>query len=173
MPSCFRQLKLGLGLAVLASFVLPTSSTILGQTKPPFRLGIIGLDTSHVVAFTKAFNDSADPGYVPGVRVVAAFKGGSNDIDASRNRLEKFTSELREKWKIEIVDDIPTLCKKVDGILLESVDGRPHLEQVKPVLAARKPVFIDKPLAASYKDAKDIARLAKESGEPWLSSSWL
>lgn len=173
MSSCFRQLELGLGLAILASFVLPASSTVLGQTKQPFRLGIIGLDTSHVVAFTQAFNDPADPGYVPGVRVVAAFKGGSNDIDASRNRLEKFTSELRDKWKIEIVDDIPTLCKKVDGILLESVDGRPHLEQMKPVLAAKKPVFIDKPLAASYKDAKDIARLAKEAGVPWFSSSSL
>jgi predicted dehydrogenase len=172
MVSYFRQLEFGFGLTILVSFVLQ-ASTVLGQTKQPFRLGIIGLDTSHVTAFTKAFNDPTDPGYVPGVQVVAAFKGGSNDIDASRNRLEKFTTELREKWKIEIVDDIPTLCKKVDGILLESVDGRPHLEQVKPVLAAKKPVFIDKPLAASYKDAKEIARLAKEAGVPWFSSSSL
>jgi predicted dehydrogenase len=173
MHSCLRNIEFGFGLAVLASFVLPAGSTVLGQTKQPFRLGIIGLDTSHVVAFTKAFNDPADPGYVPGARVVAAFKGGSSDIEASRNRLEKFTTELREKWKVEIVPDIPALCNKVDGILLESVDGRPHLEQVKPVLAAKKPVFIDKPLAASYHDAKEIARLAKEAGVPWFSSSSL
>jgi predicted dehydrogenase len=44
---------------------------------------------------------------------------------------------------------------------------------VKPVLAAKKPVFIDKPLAASYQDAKEIARLAKEAGVPWFSSSSL
>ena len=61
----------------------------------------------------------------------------------------------------------------VDAVLLESVDGRVHLEQVKPVLAAHKPVFIDKPLAASYKDAKEIARLAQEGGAPWFSSSSL
>jgi predicted dehydrogenase len=60
-----------------------------------------------------------------------------------------------------------------DAVLLESVDGRPHLEQVKPVLAAKKPVFIDKPLAASYRDAKEIARLAREAGVPWFSSSSL
>ena len=42
----------------------------------PLRLGIIGLDTSHVPAFTKTFNNPNDPGHVPGGRVVAAFKGG-------------------------------------------------------------------------------------------------
>jgi len=71
-----------------------------------------------------------------------------------------------EKWNIKIVDDIPTLCGMVDAILLESVDGRTHLEQVKPVLAAKKPVYIDKPLAASYKDAKEITRLAQQAGRP-------
>jgi len=153
--------------------LVPASTTVLGEGKQPIRLGIIGLDTSHVVAFTKVFNDPSDPQHVPGVRVVAAFKGGSPDIDASRTRLDKFTAELRDKWKIEIVDDIPTLCRKVDGILLESVDGRPHLEQVKPVFAAKKPVFIDKPLAASYHDAREIAQLAKQANVPWFSSSSL
>ncbi|PYV43831.1 MAG: hypothetical protein DMG06_09160 [Acidobacteria bacterium] len=143
------------------------------NSKRPIRLGVIGLDTSHVVAFTKVFNDPSNPEHLPGVRVVAAFKGGSPDIDSSRNRIEGFTQELRDKWHVEIVGDIPSLCGKVDGILLESVDGRPHLEQVKPVLAAKKPVFIDKPLAASYKDALEIARLAKEAGVPWFSSSSL
>ncbi|MEW5975037.1 MAG: Gfo/Idh/MocA family oxidoreductase [Acidobacteriota bacterium] len=150
------------------------SQTRAQAAKPPeIRLGIIGLDTSHVIAFTRLLNDRSHPDHVPGARVVAAFKGGSPDIDASRNRIEQFTTELRDKWKIEIVDDIAALCRRVDAILLESVDGRPHLEQVKPVLAARKPVFIDKPLAASYGDAREIARLAREAGVPWFSSSSL
>jgi len=137
----------------------------------PIRVGIIGLDTSHVVVFTRIFNDPMDPEHVPGVRVVAAFKGGSPDVEASRTRVDKFTAELRDKWNIKVVDDIPALCGMVDAILLESVDGRTHLEQVKPVLKAKKPVYIDKPLAASYKDAREIARLAKEAGVPWFSSS--
>lgn len=143
------------------------------QSTQPIRVGIIGLDTSHVIAFTKILNDPANPDHIPGARVVAAFKGGSPDVESSRTRIEGFTAELRDKWKVEIVPDIPTLCRKVDAVLLESVDGRPHLEQVKPVLAAKKPVFIDKPLAASYRDAKEIARLAREAGVPWFSSSSL
>jgi hypothetical protein len=150
-------------------------SNCLAQAGPSktLRVGIIGLDTSHVIEFTRIFNDPSDPEHVPGIRVVAAFKGGSPDVEASRTRVDKFTSELRDRWKIEIVNDIPTLCGMVDAVLLESVDGRTHLEQVKPVIAAHKPVFIDKPLAASYRDAKEIAQLAKEGSVPWFSSSSL
>lgn len=138
-----------------------------------FRVGIIGVDTSHVIEFTRIFNDPSDPEHVAGVRVVAAYKGGSPDVLESRDRVEKYAADLRDKWKIELVDDIPKLCSMIDGILLESVDGRTHLNQVKPVFEARKPVFIDKPLAASYQDAKEIARLASEAGVPWFSSSSL
>ena len=63
--------------------------------------------------------------------------------------------------------------KKVDAVLLESVDGRVHLAQAKPVIAARKPLFIDKPLASTLEDAREIARLAKAAGAPWFSTSSL
>ncbi|MBN2294197.1 MAG: Gfo/Idh/MocA family oxidoreductase [Pirellulales bacterium] len=136
----------------------------------PFRLGIIGLDTSHVIHFTKYFNDPANK---TGCKVVAAYRGGSPDIPDSANRLDKFTNELKEKHGVEIVDSIEELCKKVDGILLESVDGRPHLEQARPVFAAGKSVFIDKPVAGSLADAVEIFQLAKASGVPcWTSSTW-
>lgn len=135
------------------------------------RLGIIGTDTSHSIEFTKILNDPASPEHVPGARIVAAYKGGSPDIDSSRTRVDRFAEELRTKWNIEIVPDIATLCRKVDAVLLESVDGRKHLEQAKQVIAARKPLFIDKPLASTLEDAREIARLAKEAGVPWFSSS--
>jgi len=137
------------------------------------RLGIIGTDTSHVIAFIKTLNDPSSKDYVPGARIVAAYKGGSPDLEASWSRVEKYAEELRTKWNVEIVGDIPTLCSKVDGILLESVDGRPHLAQARQVIAARKPMFIDKPLAATLEDAREIARLAKEAGVPWFTSSSL
>jgi predicted dehydrogenase len=137
------------------------------------RVGIIGLDTSHVIAFTKSLNDSTSPDFVPGGHVVAAFKGGSPDLEASAGRIDKFTAELQDEYKVKLVDSIPALCEMVDVVLLESVDGRPHLEQARQVFRSRKPVFIDKPLAASLADAKEIARLARESGTPWFSSSSL
>ncbi len=138
------------------------------------RIGIIGTDTSHVPAFTSMLNSA--PGskdHVDGARVVAAYKGGSRDIESSISRIDQYAEEIRTKWSVEIVPDIPTLLSKVDAVLLTSVDGRVHLEQARPVIAAHKPLFIDKPLASTLADAREIARLAKDAGVPWFSSSSL
>jgi predicted dehydrogenase len=130
------------------------------------RIGIIGTDTSHVPAFTQALTEQ-------GMQVVAAYKGGSKDVESSASRVDNFAKQIADKYNVEIVPDIPTLLSKVDAVLIESVDGRVHLEQARQVIAARKPFFIDKPLAATYEDAREIARLAKAAGVPWFSSSSL
>lgn len=163
------------GLLPLATIalLLPMSCFSQADSNEPIKVGIIGLDTSHVIAFTKGLNDPSDKDHVAGLRVIAAYKGGSPDVESSWSRVDKYTAELRDKWQLEIVNDIPTLCSKVDAVLLESVDGRRHLEQVKPVFAAHKPVFIDKPMAGSYKDAKEIAELGKATGVPWFTASSL
>lgn len=133
------------------------------------RLGMIGLDTSHVTAFTQYIND---PQKATGCKIVAGFAGGSPDIESSAKRVQGYTDELRTKYGVEIVGSIEELCKKVDGILLESVDGRPHLAQARPVIAAGKPLFIDKPMGGNLADVLEIFRLAKEHNVPcWSSSS--
>ncbi len=137
------------------------------------RLGIVGTDTSHVIGFATAFNDPSSPEHVPGARIVAAFKGGSPDLASSRDRIEAFSRQLREKYGIEIVGTIAELCTRVDGVLLTSVDGRVHLAQAREIINAHKPMFIDKPLAATLDDAREIARLAKEARVPWFSTSTL
>src|ERR1700683_793367 len=110
----------------------------LAATAADLRLGIVGTDTSHVGEFTKLLNDVSSPQHVPGARVVAAFKGGSKDLPESYKRVDKFAEDLRAKWNVEFVPDIPSLCGKVDGVMIESVDGRQHLEQVKQALACGK-----------------------------------
>ena len=135
------------------------------------RLGLIGLDTSHVTAFTKLLNDTKHKDHVPGGKVVAAFKGGSPDIESSANRVEGYTKQLQDEFGVKIVPTIEELCQQVDAVLLMSVDGRPHLEQAKPVIKAGKPMFIDKPVAGSLRDAIEIFRLAKEAKVPVFSSS--
>ena len=155
-----------------ACFVAPALSESNRQT-PEIRLGIIGTDTSHVTAFTQLLHEKNNPNHVPGARVVAAFKGGSPDVEASRTRIDRFAGELKEKWGVEFVGSIEELAQKVDAVLLLSVDGRPHLNQVRPVFKAKKRVFIDKPFTASYADAREIVRLSRESGVPFFSSSSL
>lgn len=137
------------------------------------RLGIVGTDTSHAVEFTKILNDATSPGHVAGARVVAAYRGGSPDIAASRDRIERFSEKLSTTWHVPFVKRISDLCPLVDGILLESVDGRAHLPQFREALTCRKPVFIDKPLASTLADALEISRIAAAAKVPWFSSSSL
>jgi predicted dehydrogenase len=131
--------------ATLASVLAAVCAVAPAAAQTEIRVGIIGTDTSHVTAFTELLNDKSDPHHVPGARVVAAFKGGSPDIDDSRTRIDRFAAEFKDKWGVEFVDSIEALYEKVDAVLLESVDGRPHLNQVRPVFKAKKRVFIDKP----------------------------
>jgi hypothetical protein len=171
--SLTRREAIQAGLALAGSLAL-AQATRGAESDKPLRAGIIGLDTSHVVAFTKLLNDPKADGDLAGVKIVAAYPGGSADIPSSKDRIAGFTKTVHEEYNVEIVvDSIDEMLKKVDVVFLESVDGRPHLEQVKPVFKARKPVFIDKPIAGSLADAVQILELAKQTMTPCFSSSSL
>jgi predicted dehydrogenase len=138
----------------------------------PLRAGMIGLDTSHAPAFAELLNGPEAKDELSGVKVVAAYPGGSPDLPASATRVEGYTKKLAEMG-IEIVPSVEALLPKVDVVLLESVDGRPHLQQVLPVLRAGKPVFIDKPVAGTLADAIVIYDEARRLRVPCFSSSSL
>jgi predicted dehydrogenase len=128
------------------------------------------LDTSHAVVFTRSYNaEDASPDF-GGYRVVAAFPGGSADIESSIGRLAGFTQNMRD-MNIEIIDTIPALLQKVDVVLLLSNDGRVHLEQAIPVFRSGKTVFIDKPITASLSDAYAIFQASRDFNTPMFTSS--
>lgn len=156
------------GAALLLVFSTPAA-----RAEEVIRIGMIGLDTSHVTAFAQLLHDPADRAHVPGGRIVAAVKGGSPDLAASRDRIEGYTAELRDRHGVKIVDSIEELCAQVDAVMIMSVDGRPHLAQARPVIRAGKRLFIDKPMAASLADAREIFRLAREAKVPVFSASSL
>ncbi|WP_010585088.1 Gfo/Idh/MocA family oxidoreductase [Schlesneria paludicola] len=137
------------------------------------RAGIIGLDTSHAIAFSKTLNAATPVAGAENCRVVAAYPKGSPDIKSSLERVPSYTEELKSKHGVEIVDSIDELLKRVDVVMLETNDGRPHLEQLLPVLKAKKPCFIDKPIAGTLSDAIAIFELAKQAGVPVFSTSSL
>lgn len=145
---------------------------VTGLGSEPIRIGILGCDTSHATAFAKIINNPSAEGPLADVQVVAAFPGGSPDLPSSWDRVAEYTAELRQMG-ILIVDSIDALIHQVDAVLLESVDGRPHLAQARPVLISGKPIFIDKPVAGTLEEAVEIFDLAEEHKTPCFSSSAL
>lgn len=138
----------------------------------PIRIGVIGLDTSHAGAFSKIMREAPANSPMARLKIVAAFPGGSPDIPSSIDRVPNYTKEF-EAQGIQIVDSIDALLEKVDAVMLNSLDGRKHLEQAYPVFKSGKRVFIDKPLAADLTDAIAIAKLAEHYKTPWFTSSSL
>lgn len=170
-----RRFPWGSFASLLAAVLLAAgglSDLASADESKPFRLGVIGLDTSHSIAFTKAFNaEPADPA-LGNCRVVAAYPWGSKTIESSSSRVPGYIEEVK-KLGVEIVDSIDDLLGRVDGVLLETNDGGPRREQVLQVFAAGKPVFMDKPVAASLADVVAIYDAAEKYGVPTFSSSSL
>ena len=137
----------------------------------PVKLGIIGLDTSHSTAFSKLIN-TAPEGWAEGYKVVAAYPHGSATIKSSYERIPKFTEEIKT-YGVEIVDSIDKLIDMVDCVLLETNDGRLHLDQAMKVFQAGKICFIDKPIGATLGDAMAIYAMAEKYNIPIFSSSAL
>jgi hypothetical protein len=144
----------------------------VGAAEPQLKLGIIGLDTSHATAFTKELNSASPAPGLEGCRVVAAYPKGSPDIVSSTKRVPEYIEAVK-KFDVEIVDSIEELLKRVDCVILETNDGRPHLEQALPCFKAGKPTFIDKPIAGSLADAIAIFEAARKYNCPMFSSSSL
>ena len=135
------------------------------------RIGIVGLDSSHSEQFTLRLNDPANPSHIPGARVVAAYAGGSPDLPESASRVAGFTAILKDKYGVQILGSITEVCAAVDAVMILSVDGRPHLAQVREVLLSGKPFFLDKPVAASLKDIVEIYKTAEAAKVPFFSAS--
>lgn len=157
------SLALAIGLFCLSTMTYAQS---------PIRVGVIGLDTSHAGAFSKIMREAPANSPMARLKIVAAFPGGSPDIPSSIDRVPNYTKEF-EAQGIQIVDSIDALLEKVDAVMLNSLDGRKHLEQAYPVFKSGKRVFIDKPLAADLTDAIAIAKLAEHYKTPWFTSSSL
>ena len=159
----------GIGIGLTGSVVNASTPETKNRGK---RVGIIGLDTSHSIAFTKALNGSDAGETYLGYKIVAAYPFGSREIVSSFERIPGYTEEVK-KYGVEIVNSIDDLLPKVDVVMLETNDGRLHLEQALQVIKAGKRMFIDKPVTASLADAILLYEAAKKHDVPVFSSSSL
>ena len=141
------------------------------MAQAPIRIGIIGLDTSHSTAFTELINGGKEA-WAEGFKVVAAYPYGSQTIESSYKRIPEYTETVK-KHGVKIVGSIADLLKEVDCVLLETNDGRLHLEQAVEVFKAGKICFIDKPIGATLGEAIAIYAMAEKYNIPIFSSSAL
>jgi hypothetical protein len=135
------------------------------------KLGNLDFDTSHAVEFTKRLNhkDIAEDQWVDGAQVVLGCPGESK---MAPQRIKEYTPQIA-KLGVTLVDRPEEMIGKVDGMLIESLEGGPHYERARPFLDAGIPCFIDKPFTCGVADARKIVRLAEKKKIPVFSSSSL
>ena len=157
--------------ALIGSAIGLSAQNVFAYHEDEIKIGLIGLDSSHCTAYSKLINDAGNP-KMKGARVAFAYPHGSSKIESSRIRIPEITKEV-EAMGIQIVDSLDALIKKSDAIMLMTNDGTMHLEQILPVLKAKKPVFVNKPVAANLADVIKIYNAARAYGVPIFSSSSL
>ena len=159
---------------LFVAFVLVSISVFQAEAEDTISLkvGMIGLDTSHSIAFTKVLNADDASAAVSNCKVTIAYPHGSRDIESSYSRIPGYTEQMKEMG-VKIAASIDEVLAEVDVVLLETNDGKPHLEQALAVIDAGKPLFIDKPVSASLTDAIAIYQYAGKNGVPVFTSSSL
>ena len=143
---------MGYAMSLSRAAVAGLMMLLAGVLSAEIRIGIVGTDTSHALQFAKLLQGDG-PDRVSGARIVAAYKGGSPDIPNSANRVDGFAAELASTYGVALCETIEEVVAQADAIMILSLDGRRHLEQARKVFPSGKPVFVDKPVAASVADA--------------------
>ncbi|MEC9096774.1 MAG: Gfo/Idh/MocA family oxidoreductase [Planctomycetota bacterium] len=163
-----RCIKLLVAVVIISLSTFPAGA----EETSPLKIGMIGLDTSHSIAFTKVLNAEDAAEDVADCKVTIAYPYGSRDIESSYSRIPNYTEQMKEMG-VKIAESIDEVLVEVDAVLLETNDGKPHLEQAMAVIDAGKTLFIDKPVSASLTDAIAIYRYAQQKGVAVFTSSSL
>ncbi len=119
------------------------------------KIGILGSDNSHALAFAKLCNIPDEKGNYTyeDIRVTAIY----GHIDTPEH-----TKEVAEEGKIEFIAKEPEeFFGKVDAVMVVTRDGKYHVPLILPFIEKGYPVWMDKPIAASTEDI-EILRAACE-----------
>lgn len=133
------------------------------------RIGIVGLDSTHAVEFTRLIQSS----FAAEAQVAAACPGIPTDFPLSVRRRESIAREVHAELGVPVLDSVQAVVDRVDALMLLGCDARTHVREAKPLLFARKPLFIDKPLSADWREAADLLLAARTAGTPCFSASAL
>jgi hypothetical protein len=123
-----------------------------------FRIGIIGSENSHAMAFSRIFN--VENTY-PDMRVVAV--GG--DIPAE-------SEKVKAECNVDFVAQKPSdMLGKVDAVMVTARHGGRHADFARSFIEAGIPAFIDKPFTVDPAEAVALAKLAQGKKVPLVGGS--
>lgn len=158
------------GLSLLIFLVLFPASRMANSAEP-VRVGVLGIDNYQSLAFTQVWHkppeDNPD---ACGLKVVAAWRGGSPDIKETLVDVGRWEPRLIE-YGVSMEDSIDAVLKKCDAVMIMTIDGRAHLKLAEHALKAHKPTYIGRPMAASLEDVIAIFDLAEKYDTPIFSCS--
>ena len=138
--------------------------------KEEIRVAVIGLDTSHSVEFPRRMQDPECPAEtrVEGLRAATCLRF---ETPFTNPKVLDERQQQLEKWGVKVTENFDEAVAGCDAVMIEINDPAYHLEYFKKCMKSGKPIFLDKPLADTYKNGKAIAGLAEEKHVKVISSS--
>lgn len=138
----------------------------------PFKVAIIGLNTSHAVALPKLMQDLTTPEELRVPELLATrclrFETPFQDEKGLNER-----QAYLESIGVRVTTDFDEAVADCDGIMLEINDPTRHLEYFKKCAMLGKPIFLDKPFADTCENMQKIVAVAKKHEVRFFTSSSL
>jgi predicted dehydrogenase len=134
-----------------------------------FRIGAIGVDSSHLAEFTRRINQRNDAGLTR-CRVTAFWDAGNHRMPAEQ--VAGWCKAAEDLGAARAASE-EALLSRVDGVMVLAVDGASHARLAGAALARGLPSYIDKPLTCSLSEARWILEAARSGGARCYSASSL
>ncbi|MEM7624685.1 MAG: Gfo/Idh/MocA family oxidoreductase [Planctomycetota bacterium] len=148
---------------------MTTDPTAAANDSIPFRLGAVGVDSSHLPEFTRRINERFDAGLTR-CRVTAFWADGQHDMPA--DQVATWVADT-EALGARPHDQLDTMLDAVDGVMVLTVNGHKHLAHATPALERGLPTYVDKPLTCDPAEAKTLLALSEKYGARCYSASSL
>ena len=120
-----------------------------------FRIGLVGLCTSHPEAWVPVMRDLAKEG-VADIEVVACW-------DSGETRPADFAKTFAKDFNIPYTPaTLEEMLPLVDGVIVHTTNWDKHLEQARIFVEANKAVYLDKPVAGNLGEINQILDWIKQ-----------
>lgn len=109
-----------------------------------YKVAILGGESSHANSFLKYIKAAPD---VEAVGVFSEYEGAAEKLSA--------------EFSVPVLKSFSELVGAVDGLIITARHGKDHYRFAKPYIKSGIPMFIDKPIVATEKEAFEFMRELK------------